>query len=121
MNTETNPGTASAVALVEKLNDAWNAHDLDAALSLLSDDCVFEATSPAPDGTRHVGPGAIRDAWAPIFGERHTRFTIEATLASGDHVVQQWTYNWGGGHVRGIDVIHVAHGNVTAKRSYVKG
>ncbi len=121
MNHETSPGTAQAAALVDRLNDAWNAHDLDAALSLLSDDCVFEATSPAPDGSRHVGAGAIREAWAPIFADRHARFTTEATLATDDRVVQQWTYDWGDGHVRGIDVIHVEHGKVTAKLSYVKG
>ena len=50
-----------------RLNAAWNDHDLAAALALTSDDCVFEATSPAPDGQRYAGHAAITAAWKPIF------------------------------------------------------
>ncbi len=117
----TRPDASPASALVERLNDAWNAHDLEAALSLLSDDCLFEATSPPPDGSRHAGVAAIREAWAPIFADPHAHFTVEETLACDDHVVQRWTYDWGGGHVRGVDVIQVANGKISAKLSYVKG
>jgi hypothetical protein len=35
--------------------------------------------------------------------------------------VQTWRYDWGTGHVRGIDLIRVRDGAVTAKCSYVKG
>lgn len=112
----------SPEAVVDALNAAWNDHDLDTAVGLLADDCVFEATSPAPDGTRHVGPAAIREAWAPVVTDRSTRFTLEdAPVVADGRVVQRWRYDWDGGHVRGVDVIHVAGGRVTAKLSYVKG
>jgi hypothetical protein len=79
---------------VDRFNAAWNAHDLAAAVSMISGDCVFESTSPAPDGARVVGPTAIRDAWAPIFDNEHSHFTVEDSIATVDHVVQRWRYDW---------------------------
>ena len=38
------------IAVIEQFNEAWNARDLDAAMSLMTEDCVFENTAPAPDG-----------------------------------------------------------------------
>ena len=65
----TDSSAQDVVDLVARFNQAWNEHDLDRALSMISDDCVFDATSPSPDGTRVVGVDAIRHAWAPIFAE----------------------------------------------------
>ncbi len=107
--------------LVDRFNDAWNRHDLEAALALVSDDCVFDATGPAPDGTRFVGKSAIRDVWAAIITDPHSRFSVEDSFVAGDRLVQLWRYEWDGGHVRGIDVIDTADGLITAKLSYVKG
>src|SRR6476620_10902545 len=44
---------------IERFHEALNRRDLDALGDLITDDCVFEATSPAPDGTRHVGRQAV--------------------------------------------------------------
>jgi ketosteroid isomerase-like protein len=100
---------------------AWANHDLDAALALTTEDCVFDATGPAPDGTRHVGHAAIREAWKPIFDDSTSKFEVEEVFAAGDRVVQLWTYSWATGHVRGIDVFRVRSGKVAEKLSYVKG
>lgn len=107
--------------LVDRFNAAWNDKDLDAALSLCSDDCVFESTSPRPDGERVVGRAALREAWAPIFADAVSRFTTEESIVTTEHVVQRWRYDWDGGHVRGIDQIDVRDGLVVAKLAYVKG
>jgi hypothetical protein len=111
----------TAVEVVDRFNTAWNAHDLDAAIALTSADCAFESTSPAPDGERHVGHDALRTAWAPIFDDVHSHFTVEDTYPAGQHVVQKWRYDWGDGHIRGIDVFTVHEGLVTEKLAYVKG
>ncbi len=87
----------------------------------MSEDCVFDATGPAPDGIRHVGPQAIRTAWKEIFDDTSSRFEPEDTFAAGDRVVQLWRYSWNGGHVRGVDVFKVRNGKVCEKLSYVKG
>ncbi len=114
-------GSASASSVVDRFNDAWNRHDLDAALELITDDCVFEATGPAPDGARHTGKKSIAQAWAPIFADQQAHFEVEAAIVDAAYVVQQWTYRWGTGHVRGIDVIRLTDGRISAKLSYVKG
>ena len=110
-----------SLAVVEAFGAAWAAHDLDAALTFVTDDCVFDATGPAPDGARHVGPDAIRTAWQPIFDDTASLFEPEETVALGDRVVQRWRYSWDGGHVRGVDLFTVRDGLVSEKLSYVKG
>lgn len=109
------------VEVVEGFGAAWAEHDLDAALELVTGDCVFDATGPAPDGIRHVGRAAIRQAWEAIFSDTSSRFEPEETFGAGDRVVQLWRYSWDGGHVRGVDVFRVRDGKVTEKLSYVKG
>ncbi len=107
--------------VIEAFGAAWAAHDLDAALALCSQDVVFEATGPAPDGVRHVGPDAIRKAWQTIFDDKLSKFEPEESFGVGDRVVQLWRYSWEGGHVRGVDVFEVSDGRVAKKLSYVKG
>jgi ketosteroid isomerase-like protein len=110
-----------ALRVVEAFGSAWAEHDLDAALAMVTDDCVFDATGPAPDGTRCVGVGALRRAWAPIFDDPNSRFEPEETFEAGDRVIQRWRYSFEGGHVRGVDLLRVRDGLVAEKFSYVKG
>lgn len=106
---------------VERFGAAFDAKDVDAVMAAMTPDCVFEDTSP-PDGTRHVGAEAVRAAWTALFtaspdGVFHTEELIEA----GDRVVTRWRYDYGDGHVRGVDVFTVRDGLVAEKLSYVKG
>ena len=110
-----------ALAVVDAFGAAWAEHDLPAALAMVTDDCVFESTGPAPDGRRHAGRDAVRSAWQPIFADPVSRFAVEETIAASDRVVQRWRYTWDGGHVRGVDVFRVRGGKIAEKLSYVKG
>lgn len=112
---------SAAGEVVGRFNAAWNSHDLDAALEMVSDDCVFESTSPPPDGGRFTGKAAIRAAWKPIFDDLASHFTAEDSFAAGPRVTVRWRYDWAGGHVRGVDVFTVRDGKVTEKLAYVKG
>jgi len=107
--------------VVERFGNAWAAHDLEACLALVTDDCIFDSTGPAPDGVEHSGRESIRTAWRPIFDDQSARFEAEDCFAAGDRVVQLWRYDFDGGHVRGVDVFRVRDGKVAEKRSYVKG
>jgi ketosteroid isomerase-like protein len=109
------------LAVIEAFYAAWNAHDLAAALDLCTEDVVFETTDPAPDGRRIEGRPAVGEDWQPIFAQVDARFTVEEIFAAGDRVVQRWRYDWGGGHVRGVDVIALRDGRIAEKLSYVKG
>jgi ketosteroid isomerase-like protein len=111
----------SALDVVEAFGRAWAGHDLDAAMAFLSDDCIFDSTGPAPDGSRHVGLAEVRRAWEPIFEDASSRFEAEETFSAGDRVVQRWRYDWDGGHVRGVDLFKLRDGKITEKLSYVKG
>ncbi|HXW35047.1 MAG TPA: nuclear transport factor 2 family protein [Acidimicrobiales bacterium] len=109
------------IEVVERFGAAWADHDLEATLRLVTEDCLFEATGPAPDGTSHIGPSEIRKAWKAIFEDTASRFVAEETFGAGDRVVQRWRYTWDGGHVRGVDIFKVRDGKIAEKRSYVKG
>ena len=51
------------VQTLEAFSAAWNRHDIEALMSFMTEDCVFE-TAAGPDacGTRHVGAAAVRSA-----------------------------------------------------------
>ena len=114
-------GGTDAVRVVEAFNEVWGAHDLEACLAMLTDDCVFDATGPAPDGGLSVGRDEIRAAWRPIFDDPNSVFEAEEIVGLGDRVVVRWRYSWDGGHIRGIDLFAVADGKISEKRAYVKG
>ncbi len=107
--------------VVEAFGTAWAAHDLEATLALVTEDCLFDATGPAPDGAAARGKAEVRAAWRPIFEDRAAVFEPEETFAAGDRVVQRWRYTFADGHVRGVDLFVVRDGLVAEKRSYVKG
>jgi ketosteroid isomerase-like protein len=111
----------TALEVVEAFGVAWAEHDLPQALAMVTDDCVFDATGPAPDGHRCVGVEAIQALWGPIFDDRTSQFVAEEIFAAGDRVVQRWRYTFDGGHVRGVDLFRVRDGKVAEKLSYVKG
>src|SRR3954464_13101214 len=112
---------SSALEVVTTFNDAFNRHDVDAVMAMMTDDVVFEDTSP-PDGGRHEGQAAVRAAWESFFASSPTAtFDAEEMIEAGDSVVVPWRYDWGDGHIRGVDVFRVRDGKVAQKLSYVKG
>jgi len=121
----TGAGSAT-LAVVTAFNEAFNTRDAAAVAPFLSEDCVFDGTTP-PDGERHTGRDAVRDAFAGVFaGTAECAFTTEETIVAGERAVVRWRYDWvehdgRPGHVRGVDVLTVRHGRIAEKLSYVKG
>jgi ketosteroid isomerase-like protein len=89
--------------LMDRFTAALNSHDLDAVAALVTDDIVFEATSPPPDGTRYEGRDAVRRIWAEMLAAtRQARFSVEEQFSAGPgRAVVRWRYDWADGHVRG--------------------
>jgi steroid delta-isomerase-like uncharacterized protein len=113
-------------AVVDRFNEAFNRHDADAVASLLTDDTVFEDTSPAPDGQRIEGKAAVAEFWRGWFARNSdAKFEAEDMIVSGDRAVVRWVYrkmrNGQPWHIRGVDVFTVRDGKVAAKLAYVKG
>jgi ketosteroid isomerase-like protein len=118
--------TQATLATVEQFNAVFNRHDVDGIMALMTDDCVFDSTRPAPDGERVVGQAAVRAFWNAFFVRSPAaNFETEEIFASGDRCVVRWVYRWVregvAGHVRGIDLFTVKNGRVAEKLSYVKG
>lgn len=114
-------------ATLARFSAAFGRGDVDEIMALMTDDCVFEATGPAPDGVRHEGAQAVRAVWEEVFGQtRDPAFTEEDSFVSGDRAVLRWRFDWtdddgAPGHVRGVDVLRLRDGRVAEKLSYVKG
>jgi ketosteroid isomerase-like protein len=119
--------TASTLEVVKRFNDALNRHDVGAAMALMTEDCVFENTYPAPDGERFEGQERVRQFWEALFrSSPHAVFQTEEIFAHGDRCVVRWRYDWTdtagqSGHVRGVDVFGVRDGKIAEKYAYVKG
>ena len=68
-------------ACLARFSAAFGRGDVDAIMALMTDDCVFEATGPAPDGVRHEGADAVRAVWEELFGNtRDAAFTEEESF-----------------------------------------
>ncbi len=123
-NSQTSAPTTRVV--IDRFNEAFNRHDADALATLLTDDTVFEDTSPAPDGQRIEGKAAVVAFWRVWFTHNpDSKFEAEDVIVSGDRAVVLWVYHklrngqpW---HLRGVDVFTVRDGKVAAKLAYVKG
>ncbi len=115
-----------ALSVVERFGEALNAGDIDAAMALMTDDCLFENTSPFPDGEVFRGQDAVRAFWTDLAKTPGMRFDTEEAVVAGDRVTTRWRYRWTNpdgteGHIRGIDLFKIRDGKVAEKLSYVKG
>lgn len=117
----------SAMRLVLEFNEAFNRHDVAGMMQRMSDDCVFENTDPAPDGTVYSGKEAVTQFWQNFFLESpHAHIEIEEIFGLGNRCIMRWKYHWvdtagSKGHVRGVDIFQVKDGFISEKFSYVKG
>ena len=112
----------SAIRLVLQFNEAFNRHDVAGMIKLMSEDCVFENTDPAPDGTLYSGKEAVTRFWQDFFRESpQAHIDIEEIFGTGNRCIMRWKYSWGEGRVRGVDIFKVVDGLISEKLSYVKG
>ncbi len=117
----------SAIRVVLEFNQAFNRHDVAAMMQLMSDDCVFENTNPAPDGAVYSGKEAVTQFWQNFFRESpYAHIDIEEIFGFGERCIMRWRYSWVDkgeekGHVRGVDIFRVRNGSIREKLSYVKG
>src|SRR6476659_7371341 len=117
---------SDTAAAIDRFNEAFNRHDVDAVMAAMTDDCVFENTSP-PSGQRYEGQAQVRAAWEEFFAASPTaHFDGEDVIATGDRCTVQWRYTWTNDDgstsaLRGVDVLRVRDGKVAEKFAYVKG
>lgn len=117
----------TAMRVVLAFNEAFNRHDVAGMMRLMSEDCIFENTAPAPDGSRYTGQAAVTRFWETFFSESpQAHIEIEEIFGLGLRCIMRWRYEWVDsagqkGHVRGVDIFRVGDGLIQEKLSYVKG
>jgi ketosteroid isomerase-like protein len=119
--------TDSPLDVIDRFNAVFNRHDVDAIMAAMTEDCLFENTSPPPEGERFEGQDAVRAFWERLFESTPSaHLEAEDIFAAGDRCTVRWRYTWSEpngtrGHVSGVDVFRVRNGKVAEKLSYVKG
>jgi steroid delta-isomerase-like uncharacterized protein len=122
--------TSTTVVTVEQLQafaDAWNRHDVDALMSFMTDDCVFES-SAGPDvfGTRFAGPDEVRAGYAEVWRILPDAHWGNARhFVQGDRGVSEWTFTGTKEdgtriEVHGCDLFTFREGKIALKNSYRK-
>ena len=124
------PAAASDATTLKLLDDfaaAWNRHDVDALMACMASDCVFEAAAgPDVAGARHVGPDAVRRAYAAVFATYpDARWNQPRHFIAGDRAVTEWTFTGTTKdgtrvEVNGCDIFTLAGGKIALKNSYRK-
>jgi uncharacterized protein (TIGR02246 family) len=110
------------LATIGSFNDAFNRHDVDAVVDLMTEDVVFENTS----GLRFEGREAVRAVLTRAFALMSSGwFDTDEIFAAADRCVVRWTYAFHRGEpergvVQGVDLFRVREAKVSEKFSYVK-
>lgn len=118
---------ADLFALLDRFADAWNRHELDALMSMMTDDCVFDASAgPQVDGQRSEGKEAVRTAYAAVFESFPDAHWANCRhFIVGDRGVSEWTFmgtqkDGRRVEVTGCDLFTFRHGKIAIKNSYRK-
>lgn len=113
--------------VLQAFAEAWNRHDIDALMSFMADDCVFDA-SAGPDvwGTRYAGREAVRAGFAEVWAVYPDAHWGQARhFIVGDRGVSEWIFTGTRSdgarvEVHGCDVFTFAGGKIALKNSYRK-
>jgi ketosteroid isomerase-like protein len=125
----TKDGRTSAewLAFLDAFADAWNRHDADAILSMMTPDCVFEASrGPDRKGTVYTGTDQIRLGIADVFATfPDARWREPRHFVAGDRGVSEWVFagtskDGTAVEVQGCDVFTFRDGLIAVKNSYRK-
>jgi ketosteroid isomerase-like protein len=114
-------------AFVDRFLEPWNRHDVDGALSLMTDDCVWEVTrGHEPHGTLHTGRAGVRSAIVEAFKalpdvyHRAIRNSFGENLVVVELLVTGTLGDGSKARFHACDILTLRDGLIAAKRSYRK-
>ena len=110
--------------VMRRFNEAFQRHDPTLLQDLIATDCIIENSTPAPNGSRHVGKAACFELWGRLAGSPELHFDVEEVLIAGERAVIRWQLRWGEGEsnsVRGVNVMRVRNGLIVEALGYSKG
>ncbi len=115
------------ISLMQKFAEAFNAHDVNAILSFMSEDCIFLA-SAGPDavGEKFTGKEAVKKAFEDVFNTYHDAHWGNLThFLAGNRGVTEWLFTGTKAdgskvEVTGCDICTFRDGKIILKNSYRK-
>ena len=121
------PQDTVSTATLEAFSAAWNRHDIDALMSFMTDDCVFQtAAGPQACGTRHEGREAVRKAFAGAWATvPDAQWEHGKHFVHGDFGVSEWTFTGtaaDGSRIEtdGVDLFRFRGGKIQTKNVFRK-
>ena len=114
-------------AYLQSFADAFNAHDIKGIMSLMTNDCVFEA-SAGPDvvGEKFTGQEQVKKAFEDVFANfPDAQWNNPRHFIAGDRGVSEWTFTGTRKdgtkvEVTGCDIFTFKDGKIAVKNSYRK-
>jgi len=112
---------------LQSFADAFNAHDLKAIMSHMTDDCVFEASAgPDFDGEKFIGEEEVKQAFENVFEtfpDAHWGTPIH--FISGNRGFSEWIFTGTKSdgirvEVSGCDLFTFRDGKIAIKNSFRK-
>jgi len=107
--------------------DAFNAHDVKAIISHMTDDCVFEASAgPDADGEKFTGQDQVKKAFENVFATfPDAHWGNPRHFISGDRGFTEWIFtgtklDGTKVEVTGCDLFTFRDGKISIKNSYRK-
>ena len=120
-------GRTVTVEMLAAFAAAWNRHDIDALMSFMTDDCVFEASAGSDAwGTRYVGRDAVKAGFSEVWATfPDARWNDDRHFAHGNRGVSEWTFTGTRAdgarvEVNGCDLFVFEEGRIALKNSYRK-
>ena len=113
--------------LLAAFADAWNRHDVDALMTMMTPDGVFQASSGNHvDGEHHEGHDAVRAAYVAVFDQYPDAHWGNARhFVMRDRGVSEWTFtgtlpDGKRVEVTGCDLFTFRSGKIAVKNSFRK-
>lgn len=112
---------------LQSFADAFNAHDLNAVMAHLTDDCVFEASAgPDANGEKFSGQEQVRKAFEMVFKTYpDAHWGKPKHFISGNRGFSEWLFTGTKAdgtkvEVTGCDLFTFRDGKIAIKNSYRK-
>ena len=112
---------------LEKYSDAWNDHDIDTIMEMMTEDCIFETGGGGHSyGTRYSGYEAVKARFIEVWTDLpDIRFKNCRHFVQGDRGCSEWTItgtrlNGEVLEVDGCDLFEFREGKIRVKNSFIK-
>ena len=116
-----------SVDFLQAFADAFNAHDADKIMSMMTDDCIFQASAgPDVDGEKFVGRESVKKAFQQVFTAfPDAKWSNAKHFIAGDRGVSEWVFSGTKSdgtrvEVTGCDLFTFRDGKIAVKNSYRK-